>query len=227
MANEITLQESGTASVLAVIERAATNPDVDVDKMEKLLSMHERMQERQASAAFTEAFSDMQDELPAIEKRGNAAGRYTFAKWEDINEVVKPILKKHGFTLSFRMDTINGISVTGVLSHKAGHSEQTTITLQPDTSGNKNAVQSVASSVQYGKRYAAGALLNLTSYGEDDDGFAGSTANQQWHEAIDGADDKTALADVKKRIVSAFGMPDKVPANLRHACIKRAKELAA
>src|SRR5690625_1239612 len=173
MANEIATQANESASVMAVIERAATNPEVDVDKMEKLLAMHERMQERQAIAAFTEAFSDMQDELPAIEKRGNANGRYTFAKWEDINEVVKPILKKHGFTLSFRMDTINGISVTGVLSHKAGHSEQTTITLQPDTSGNKNAVQSVASRVQYGKRYAAGGWRNWTSYGEDADRDAG------------------------------------------------------
>ncbi|WP_185835578.1 ERF family protein [Pseudomonas aeruginosa] len=42
---------------------------------------------------------------------------------------------------------------------------------QADTSGNKNAVQAVASSVSYGKRYTAGALLNFTTHGEDDDAF--------------------------------------------------------
>ena len=48
----------------------------------------------------------------------------------------------------------------------------TTIKLPADVSGNKNAVQAVASSVSYGKRYTAGALLNLTSHGEDDDAYA-------------------------------------------------------
>jgi len=39
-----------------------------------------------------------------------------------------------------------------------------------DTSGSKNGVQAVASSVSYGKRYTAGLLLNITTTGEDDDG---------------------------------------------------------
>ena len=42
-----------------------------------------------------------------------------------------------------------------------------------EASGNRNAVQAVASSVSYGKRYTASALLNLTSHGEDDDAFSG------------------------------------------------------
>ena len=45
-----------------------------------------------------------------------------------------------------------------------------------DTSGSKNAIQAVGSSISYGKRYTAGALLNLTSRGEDDDGIAAATA---------------------------------------------------
>ena len=39
-----------------------------------------------------------------------------------------------------------------------------------DTTGSKNGVQAVASSVSYGKRYTAGLLLNITTTGEDDDG---------------------------------------------------------
>ena len=42
--------------------------------------------------------------------------------------------------------------------------------LPVDTSGSKNGVQAVASSVSYGKRYTAGLLLNITTTGEDDDG---------------------------------------------------------
>ncbi|MNO71030.1 ERF superfamily protein [compost metagenome] len=64
------------------------------------------------------------------------------------------------------------MSVTGILMHRAGHREQTTMLLPLDTSGSKNAVQALGSSVSYGKRYVLCALLNITTRGEDDDGNA-------------------------------------------------------
>lgn len=160
------------ANMMSVIARAAADPACDLDKMERLMAMHERMTARQAQAEFTDALASLQADLPSITERGDAAGRYKFALWEDINQAIKPILLRHGFALSFRTDTGNGITVTGVLSHRNGHREETSITLPADASGNKNAVQAVASSVSYGKRYTAGALLNLTSHGEDDDAFS-------------------------------------------------------
>ena len=45
--------------------------------------------------------------------------------------------------------------------------------LPADISGGKNPLQAIGSSTSYGKRYTAGALLNITSRGEDDDGWAG------------------------------------------------------
>ncbi|HBO6773235.1 TPA: ERF family protein [Pseudomonas aeruginosa] len=166
----IAIQESAT--VLQVIQKAASDPSCDIEKLERLMAMHERMQAKQAEQQYAEAMAAMQQELPAIGERGNAAGRYTYALWEDINEKLKPILAKHGFSISFRMPRCDkGIEVEGVLTHRAGHSERTTIVLPADTSGNKNAVQAVASSVSYGKRYTAGALLNFTTHGEDDDAF--------------------------------------------------------
>jgi hypothetical protein len=143
--------------------------------MERLMAMHERMQGRQAQAEFADALASLQADLPSIGERGDAAGRYKFALWEDINQAIKPILHRHGFALAFRTDTADGVKVTGVLSHRNGHREETSITLPADPSGNKNAVQAVASSVSYGKRYTAGALLNLTSHGEDDDAFAATS----------------------------------------------------
>ena len=164
------------ATLLQVISRAASDPNVDIDKMERLMAMHERMVARDAKAAYAAALSAMQPELPIITERGeikNNSGNVQskYALWEDINQAISPILCKHGFALSFRTGDDGGkVKVTGVLSHQQGHSEETTIVLPADTSGNKNAVQAVASSVSYGKRYTAGALLNLTSRGEDDDG---------------------------------------------------------
>jgi hypothetical protein len=116
-----------------------------------------------------------------IDERGgikNTAGtvQSTYAKWEDINDAIRPVLHEHGFALSFRVKRVeNAISVTGILSHEDGHSEETTLELPSDTSGSKNAVQAVGSSLSYGKRYTAMALLNITSRApmdRDDDGLA-------------------------------------------------------
>jgi len=169
---------SESTAIIQVIERAAMNPNVDIDKMERLLQMQERILARNAKAEYDADFALMQQELPVIVERGgikdrNGNTQSKYALWEDINEAIKPVLAKYGFGISFRTGKIDGqISVTAVLSHRAGHREETTLELPTDASGSKNAVQSVGSSTSYGKRYTAGALLNLTSRGEDDDGKA-------------------------------------------------------
>lgn len=169
---------SDATAIIQMIERAALNPAVDIDKMERLLEMQERVMVRQAKADYMAALADMQPELPVIEERGgikDRAGKVqsTYALWEDINEAIRPVLARHGFSLSFRTGQDGAqIIVTGVLGHRSGHSEETTMHLPADGSGSKNAVQAVGSSTSYGKRYTAQALLNLTSRGEDDDGKA-------------------------------------------------------
>ncbi|EJV1365150.1 ERF family protein [Pseudomonas aeruginosa] len=207
----IAIQESAT--VLQVIQKAASDPSCDIEKLERLMAMHERMQAKQAEQQYTEALAAMQQELPAIAERGDANGRYSYALWEDINERLKPILAKHGFALTFRTPrNEKGVEVEGVLSHRGGHSERTSMLLPADTSGNKNAVQAVASSVSYGKRYTAGALLNYTTHGEDDDAF--SAVSQQPAldqrvvidilERIDEAKDKDELAAIWKAAVGVL-----------------------
>jgi hypothetical protein len=170
------VQADNVSPMFAMIERAARDPQTDMDKFERLMQMKERADALVSRGAFDAAMADLQPDLPAIGERGKAIVqgqvRYTFALWEDINAAIKPVLMRHGFALTFRTDFSNGITVTGVLSHRAGHREETSITLPADASGSKNAVQAVASTVSYGKRYTAGALLNLTSHGEDDDAYA-------------------------------------------------------
>ena len=222
-----------SAALLAVIERAASNPDMDINKLERIIALREQMLARQAVADFNAALSDMQDELPAVAERGaakvNGQVRYTFALWEDINTAIKPVLKSHGFALSFRTDFTDGVSVTGVLSHRSGHSEQTTIKLPADASGSKNAVQAVASSVSYGKRYTAGALLNLTSHGEDDDAYAAATGPDpaaDWYAAIEAANTHAELANIADQVRDA-GLAGRPLRNVRALWAKRNKELSA
>jgi hypothetical protein len=152
-----------STAIIQVIERAALNPDVDIDKMERLLQMQERVMDRQAMMAYSAAMAAMQTELPSIEERGQT-NNGCYATLEDIVDTVRPILQTHGFAVSFRIQTQErGIQVTGVLMHKDGHREETSMLLPADMSGNKNAVQAFGSSTSYGKRYVLCALLNITT----------------------------------------------------------------
>lgn len=161
-----------STAIIQVIERAALNPNVDIDKMERLLQMQERVMDRQAMMAYSTAMAAMQTELPSIEERGQT-NNGCYATLEDIVDTVRPILQKHGFAVSFRIQTQErGIQVTGVLMHKDGHREETSMLLPADMSGNKNAVQAFGSSTSYGKRYVLSALLNITTRGQDDNGNA-------------------------------------------------------
>lgn len=170
-------QEGG--NILSVIARAAADPNVDIDKLERLLEMQERVIARTARAAYYSALAELQPGLPVVTERGGIKDRNgniqsTYALWEDVNEAIRPILAAHGFSLSFKVRrTDNEIITTGVLAHSEGHREETELALPTDTSGSKNAVQAVGSSTSYGKRYTAFALLNITSAGEDDDGQKG------------------------------------------------------
>jgi hypothetical protein len=167
--------------LLAMIAKAAADPATDVDKFERLMAMYDRHQEREARRAYYAALSVMQPLLPEIEEHGEILDKQgevqsTYALWEDIQARIKPILAEHGFALTFAVaHQGDRLSVTGKLSHRAGHVEETTLPLPLDTSGSKNTVQSYGSSTSYGMRYTARALLNLTSRGEDDDGVAGGT----------------------------------------------------
>lgn len=168
--------------ILAVIANACRDPSVDVEKMERLLAMQERVQVRNAEIAFSQAMASMQPQLPVIKKNGQIVHKgqviSEFAEWPDIKKAISPVLEQHGFSLSFKPGNADTKPcVTAVLRHCEGHKEEATLELPLDTSGAKNAVQAVGSSLTYGKRYAAVLLLDILVEGEDDDGAQAAPKN--------------------------------------------------
>jgi hypothetical protein len=185
--------EAQTAEVadafLAMIERAARDPSVDLDKMERLFSLKEQNDQRRARSAFLAAFSALQSDLPAVERKGTGHNSKKYARFEDFIEAIRPQLVKHGFSLSHRVTqpTPDRIHVTAVLGHREGHQEETTLALPADTSGNKTAVHALASSISYGKRYTGMAIIGVATEDEDDDGKAagaGDLVSDEQAEAI-------------------------------------------
>ncbi len=158
-------------SIMAVISRAAADPSCDIEKMERLLAMHERMQAKAAEAAFNAGMAQMQCEIPTVfEAAVNLHTGNAYATLDDITRIIKPIMQRHGFAITFKVENLEkAISVTGILMHRDGHREQTTMSLPADIGKGRNEVQAVGSSTTYGKRYVMCALLNITTSDVRDD----------------------------------------------------------
>jgi len=195
---ETALAPQSESSVALMFERLASNPDVDVAKLERLIAMQERILAHNATSEFNAAFAEMQAEIPSIVERGKTdKGKYALI--EDIADAVKPILQRHGFSLAFRTawPDKGTVLVTGMLTHKGGHCRESQFLSAADSSGSKNAIQGLGSAITYGRRYTTKDLLNITSREEDDDGAAAGkkeapkppTGFQAW------MDDITATAD--------------------------------
>lgn len=183
------------ANLVSMFERLAKDPSVDVAKLEKLIELQERIMRHNAKAAFDGAFSRMQAELPVIDERGQILVkgqlRSTYAKLEDIHDVVKPIMKTYGFAMRHRTewpaDKPGTIRVVGILSHEQGHSEQSEFEAPMDRSEYRTDIQSQGSTLSYGRRYTTLDLLNISTRGVDNDGAA--RGQQQAHApAPDGFD---------------------------------------
>jgi hypothetical protein len=170
MKNQIVTQEN---ALMAIVDNAMSNPNVDIEKMNSILDMQERIMNKNAEVSFNKSMVGAISAIPSFEK-STSGHNYKYATFEQINKVVKPILKEHDLFVTFLTDfqSDNFVLVTAEITHKDGYSKKTSMRFPFDTSGSKNQVQAVASAISYGKRYMQNALLNITTHGEDDDGFA-------------------------------------------------------
>lgn len=172
--NDIVKQEQ-TSGILSVIERVALDPNVDVSKLERLLEMQERIMGKQAEIEFNLAMTRLQPKLKPIKHtakiKHNDKLISTYTKYEDIDKEIRPLYSEEGFSISFNSKVKEGGKTTyyATLSHKDGHSKTAEMELPSDTSGAKNAIQAIGSTVSYAKRYLVSMLLNITTEGEDDD----------------------------------------------------------
>ena len=132
----------------------------DIDVLEKLMALEERWRSNEARMAFDEAVSAAKREIPVIIKNATGHNRMKYANFAAIAKTVDPIISNHGLSYRFRTaQSEKGISVTCILSHKAGHFEETTLSGPADSSGSKNAIQAIGSTLTYLQRYSLVQML--------------------------------------------------------------------
>lgn len=197
--------------------------EVDTDKLKELLSMQRQWQQDQDAKAYATAIADFQSEMPPVFKgRSESKGKYSYAAYEDIMKVARPILKKHGLSVSFsQSETDSTLTVVCRVTHRSGHSEETPFTLPKDgpikTREGANVTsmaQAQGSANSYAKRYCLCNALDIVVTGEDDD--AASLVNlitDKQHDELCSLLDQTGGQETCQRILDWIEVEDtrKIP----------------
>lgn len=161
---------NGALTPMAMLAQAVER-GADIAVIEKMMVLSERWEANQARKDFDAGIALAKAEMPAIIKDAKGHNDKKYASFSAIAAVVDPVLSKHGLSYRFRSDAGDKINVTCVLSHKSGHSEETTLSGPADTSGSKNSVQAIGSTLTYLQRYSLVQALGL-AVSEDRDGNA-------------------------------------------------------
>jgi hypothetical protein len=146
----------------------AVESGAGLDMVEKLMSLQERWETGQARKAFDRAIAAAKAKITPIQRNAKGHNDKRYADFAAIAKVVDPILSENGLSYRFRTAQSDRISVTCILSHEAGHSEETTLSGPPDASGSKNAIQAIGSTLTYLQRYSLVQMLGLAASNDDD-----------------------------------------------------------
>lgn len=166
-------------AIISIIDRAARDPEYNVEKLERLFALHERMLTRNAELQFNTAMRACQEEMPKIlRNKDNTQTSSKYADLERVNEIIVPVYTKHGFSLSFgTADTAlpGHIRITCLVSHVDGHSRPYFSDMPLDLAGikgnqNKTPTHAHGSTMSYGRRYLTLLIFNITLTNEDKDG---------------------------------------------------------
>jgi ERF superfamily len=168
---------------LAMIERAAKDPAVDIAKLERMLELRSQEHARLAAQKYRESMSACQAAMQAIrtDAINTHAGNAKYATLAAVDAVARPIYTAHGFALSFDTDDCakeNHVRVVCRVHHAAGHAEHFHIDMPCDGKGAKgNAVMTmthaVASAISYARRYLLSMVFSLCIERDDDGNAAG------------------------------------------------------
>jgi hypothetical protein len=170
----------GGGGLLAMIERLATNPALNIEVFDRLLAARRSEEDRAAERAFNDALSQAKGELQPVLKtrdvdftsaKTQTRTKYKYENFADVARSVDPVFSAHG--LSYRFGIEQGddlVRVICIVSHRDGHSERIKLEgkVDPGNTG-MSMVQALGSALTYLQRYSLRAAIGLAA-GVDDDG---------------------------------------------------------
>jgi hypothetical protein len=191
------------STVVALIERVALDPSADVEKLDRMMAMYERLKAKEAELAYNAAKGRILKKLVGIkivktksalqemEKGKPQNGTYhtfKYAPLEEIDKHLRPLLAEENMDLSYSDEPREGggIRIRGRLKHlPSGHYEDSFMSAPLDTTGGKSEVQAAGSTNSFLRRYVACNIFNIVVVGDDDDGAMGTLDEHQTKTILD------------------------------------------
>lgn len=169
-----------TGSLVNVVALAIKDKDIDVEKMERLFALQERLLAKQSEAEFTIAMKSVQSEMPYVKRDArNSSTNSSYVRLDTLIKAVVPVYTRHGFTLSFGTadcPIADHYRVTCECRHAGGHVTRYQADVPRDDLGpkgmpSKTKTHGFGSALTYGRRYLTLLIFNVNT-GDDDDGNA-------------------------------------------------------
>lgn len=142
--------------------------------LRELMALDREYKADRAREAFAKAVAAFQAECPAVYKAKvvtlKSGGAYGFAPIEDVMAVARPIMAKHGLSVSFDVKAGEGNVFVATCHVQHGtHVESHSIPVVVPKEMNVNDTQKMGAMLTYARRYAVCAALNIVVTGEDTD----------------------------------------------------------
>lgn len=238
MSNEVQkidqLPVSPVSNMLEIISRAASDPNVDIEKLERLMALKERMDAKQAEIDFNAAMSRIQAETRRI--AANETNKQTgskYATYAALDRVLRPIYTNEGLSLSFGTESApeGMVGMVCHVSHEHGHTREYRAQVPSDGKGAKGGdvmtkTHAFGSGASYGMRYLLKMIFNVAIGEDDNDGnLQPDPIDPAWMDSMQNAVDITELKKIKQDMVRHWGEATRIPTLLIAAYNNRLKEL--
>jgi len=176
-----------SALLIQTIAAAARDPQVDIEKMERLWVMHEKLTNKAAEQAFNDAMSIAQAEIgPISADATNPQTKSKYATYAKLDGVLRPIYTRHGFAISFNEGEGAPEGHIRMLAYvsRAGHTRTYKADMPADGKGAKGGdvmtkTHAGGAARSYGMRYLLKMIFNVAVGEFDNDGNGGMT-REQW-----------------------------------------------
>ena len=144
-----------------------------LDFLKEMFELEKQRDAAEAKKAYYRAKSAFKADAPVVLKdMHNKQYNSKYASENALLNTINPVLSKYGLEACFDFPKVEtGMAVTCILSHELGHSESVTLSGPLDTSGSKNPLQQVKSTVTYLRKATFEAIIGIASSDSvDDDG---------------------------------------------------------
>jgi len=179
-----TVTKTSSDGINQLIE-LAINANLDPDKLERLLAMREREEEKTALSYYNAAMARVQAKIePIVADAENLQTDSRYAKLATVVKTLSPIYTEEGFSVSFstgeceneKLREAGWFRTYAEVSHSGGYSKKYHVDLPADTTGpqgkvNKTVIHGTKSAISYARVILMGMIFNFTTAQDvDDDG---------------------------------------------------------